>query len=370
MLNSKVYIFHFRPLENYPPIQNLLNFLNGATELEKVYCFSTHGQLEKYMVGKKVKIYRIGKVGGNKFFLWISYFVYNVLSLVFLLFKRPSKVMYFESLSAFPVYLYKKYINKNADVYIHYHEYTTYEEYQKASFIERLFHSLEREIYQKAKWISHTNKVRLNKFLTDEELFFDSKIHRIMPNYPSKKWTIQNKKWREGQKLKLIYVGYSLTQEGSYLKEVVSFLKSSEIPIELNIYCILQTDFVKSLEESSPNFTLKLHEALPYNQLPMMLSQHHIGMILYKAKTPNYIYNAPNKLFEYLSCGLDVWYPQEMKGIYYYDSNDTPKVLRLDFNKLERNSLKELIKSSGKINKMTYFAEEVYKKLLNKLMSC
>src|SRR5690606_26439029 len=163
--------------------------------------------------------------------------------------------------------------------------------------------------------------------------------------------------------------GYLLTEEGSYLSEIVYFLKSSSLPVELNIFCMQKTDFVKRFEESTAHCTLKLHDALPYEQLPKVLSQHHIGLILYKAKTPNYIYNAPNKLFEYLSCGLDVWYTQEMKGIYYYDSNDTPKVLRLDFNKLERNSLKELIKSSGKINKMTYFAEEVYAKILNKILS-
>lgn len=343
--------------------------MSESSEVENVYCFTTYGKLEKIKTASKVKVYRFGRLGKNKILLWFSYLVYNLLSLVFLFFKRPSKVMHFESLSAFPVYLYKRYMNKNADVYIHYHEYTTKEEYQKASFVERLFHSLERKIYRKAKWISHTNKVRLNKFLTEEGLFFDLKTHHTMPNYPSKKWTIQNSKWKEGQKIKLIYVGYSLTEQGSYLREVVSFLKSSQLPVELNIYCILKTNFVKRFEESTELFTLNLHDALPYDELPKVLSQHHIGLILYKAKTPNYIYNAPNKLFEYLSCGLDVWYPREMIGIHAYDSISQPKVVRLDFAQLNGLNIKELISTTANRNMMPYFAEDVYKFFLNKVLT-
>lgn len=365
---KKLIIFHFAPIEHYPPVQNLLNFLNDSNEVEKVYCFTTKGKLKQLdYQSKKINVYRLGSTYSTKLILWFSYLYFNLYSFFFLLFKRPRKVMYYESLSVFPIFLYKKVFNFKSDLFIHYHEYTSKKEYLNSRPIRRLFHTQEKNIYKNAKWISHTNEVRLKKFLNDEGITFDPKLHFTMPNYPSKKWAIQNNSWNEGQKLKVIYVGYSLTEQGSYLSEIVSFLKSCYLPVELNIYCIQKTDFAKSFEESTELFTLKIHDALPYEELPKVLSQHHIGLILYKAKTPNYIHNAPNKLFEYLSCGLDVWYPKEMKGVHEYDCEEQPKVLRFDFNKLNKYNLIELARPTKSTNNINYFAESVYSNFLKNI---
>jgi hypothetical protein len=52
--------------------------------------------------------------------------------------------------------------------------------------------------------------------------------------------------------------------------------------------------------------------------LPQVLSQYDVGLILYRCRTLNFVYNATNKLFEYLVCGLDVWYPPCMLGLKTY----------------------------------------------------
>jgi hypothetical protein len=74
-----------------------------------------------------------------------------------------------------------------------------------------------------------------------------------------------------------------------------------------------------------------------YAELPALLAEHDIGLILYKGNTINFVYNAPNKLFEYLRCGLDVWYPREMAGI-RRQCDRTPglPVREMDFTKLDQ----------------------------------
>ena len=41
-----------------------------------------------------------------------------------------------------------------------------------------------------------------------------------------------------------------------------------------------------------------------YDNLPTTLNKYQVGVILYKGHIPNYVYNAPNKLFEYLAAFL------------------------------------------------------------------
>ena len=79
------------------------------------------------------------------------------------------------------------------------------------------------------------------------------------------------------------------------------------------------------------------HEhGVEYDQLPALLRQFDVGVILYRCRTVNYQYNASNKLFEYLMCGLDVWYPPTMLGVKPYAREDVwPRVVEVDFENLE-----------------------------------
>ena len=65
--------------------------------------------------------------------------------------------------------------------------------------------------------------------------------------------------------------------------------------------------------------------------MPALLADYDIGLILYKAHTKNYKYNAPNKLFEYLVCGLKVFYPDVMLGIKPYI---TENIIPLNFKNM------------------------------------
>lgn len=374
MSRNNLYILHFRPIEYYPPVQNFIKTVLDSENSLTWSCITTNGLMKSIsFVG--FKTFRFGSFDSGKLSLWWTYLRYNFSAIIKLIVLRPNQLIYYESLSSFPAYLYKKFINKKAKLYIHYHEYTSPEEYKKSSPIEQFFHKLEKSIFPLADWISHTNNVRLNKFLLDEQLVFNKKVHQVLPNYPSKKWAILNNKRKQDEPLKLVYVGYSLTEEGSYLLELADFLVHSEIPIQLNIFCLKKNEFIYNLGGIKKNLTIEIFDELAYSEIPLVLSKHHVGLILYKAKTPNYIFNAPNKLFEYLSCGLDVWYPCEMQGIYEYDSNETPLVKRLEFNNLSDKKIMNLFscseksEESEKSEKFKYSAEEVYLNLINKILS-
>ncbi|NOG58411.1 MAG: hypothetical protein HND54_11800 [Bacteroidetes bacterium] len=314
-----------------------------------------------------IEVNRFGRLNSSKLLLWWTYLWYNFAALFLLLIHRPNLVMYYESLSAFPVYVYSRFINRSAKVYIHYHEYTSPAEYEKSSPVERFFHRLEKSIYGIVDWISHTNKMRLDQFLVDENITFNKVKHHCLPNYPLKKWAMPNQNWNGKDALKMIYVGYSLTEKGSYLSEIVEYLSQLTIKTTLSIFCLKQNDFLKQFEGTNGSLTIKVHKALAYEELPIILSQHHIGLILYKATTPNYINNAPNKLFEYLSCGLDVWYPQEMLGIHEYKTQESPKVVCIDFNFLKQVNINHLLLNENESRNITYFAENVYSQLIHRL---
>jgi len=77
-------------------------------------------------------------------------------------------------------------------------------------------------------------------------------------------------------------------------------------------------------------------KGVEYDDLPGVLRQYHAGVILYRAETLNYRFNETNKLFEYLSCGLDVWYSHRMEGIRPHARIDIcPRVIECDFENME-----------------------------------
>ena len=104
---------------------------------------------------------------------------------------------------------------------------------------------------------------------------------------------------------------------------------------------------------------ITLHEGIQYQELPDVLTKYDVGVILYTGHIENYIYNAPNKLFEYLACGLDVWFPDVMKGSMPYLTTETyPKVMAVDFNQLDQSDYLIMSDHTGLVYKEpVYFCE-------------
>lgn len=368
-MSNKLFVFHFRPIEDYPPVQNLLNYATQSSKFLKVYCFTSKGKqiLIKEKEGLDIKRWSASYRG--RLNLWFAYLIYTIGSLHILIRSKATDIVCYETISVLPVYLYVRFFKSDANTFLHFHEYRTPLESKSGSKLEYYLDGFEKYLLKRCKWVSHTNEVRLSKYLSDHGLKLDPSKHHELPNYPSKDWSKGNSKWQKGMPLKLVYVGYSLTEQGSYLKELLNYLDQQNADIGLDIYCLQENEFMRSLVREFPRIPIQLKKAVPYNDLAKVISQYHIGLILYKASTQNYIFNAPNKLFEYLSCGLDVWYPEEMKGIHSYDRIGRPKVLRLDFNHLEKYIFDDLVSGEEDQLNHQYTAESVYEKLISKIVA-
>src|SRR5687768_14856007 len=123
----KILVIHFQPLEKYPPVMNLLRFLSHENAGKAIiHVVTTAPAGRKSFFAKGIIIHRPARwstVMGAIKRAWL-YLSFNLGALWLLLRNRPSKVLYYESMSALPAAWYKKYFNRSAEVFVHYHEYT------------------------------------------------------------------------------------------------------------------------------------------------------------------------------------------------------------------------------------------------------
>jgi hypothetical protein len=336
---SCLVIVHFQPVEKYPPVVNFIRFVQQQQDYKRnLHVITTHPGDGKSLIDfPDVQVHRVEKwKNRGRVQRLLFYVFFNIKSLWILLKYKPGKVFYYETLSAFGPWGYKKLINKKSELYIHYHEYTSVQEYQAGMALSRWLHKKERQLYPLATWISHTNEDRMNFFLKDIGAALSLRTH-ILPNYPFSTWkekasTVKN---TGDQRIGFVYVG-ALSMQTMHTQQMAEFVAAHPETCYWDIYSDNHTtkaiDFLKAL--NAPNIFFK--GAIAYDELPLVLPKYDIGVMLYTGDTPNYEYNAPNKFFEYYICGLNIWFGKGMKGMYHYQvANKKPWVQCVDFNELE-----------------------------------
>ena len=371
---KKIFILHFNPIELYPPVQNVIHYAASHWTGNKIYIFTTTaGNLPFAQFATNashIEIIRLGQSGPSlsAFKRYIGYLQFYLGTFWQLMIKRPSKVMYYETLSSYPVYLYKKWMNPKADVLIHYHEYSSPVEYQQGMRLIRYFHRLEKWLYPKASWVSHTNDMRMERFEKDIAPSTVSNKH-IFPNYPPRSWQ-RPVKQHQNHPLRIVYVG-ALSLHTMYTKEFADWVSKQQGAVTWDIYTANIKDDAKSYITALPSDHITLHDGIQYQALPDVLSKFDVGVILYTGHIENYIYNAPNKLFEYLACGLDVWFPDVMTGSLPYITKGTyPKVIAVDFNQLSQSDYRNMADHTGLVYKEpVYFCEGLLESLGKQLIS-
>jgi len=357
-------IFHFLPIENYPPVLNLLNILNKTKGIKTV-CITTKGAQYEIKRFENIKIIRLGNTNSKRvqsLNLYLTYFIYNFVGFIVALFKATDSVLYYETLSSFIPVVLKKIRNKT-QLLIHFHEYTSKNEYEKGSAFTKWLNKLEHKIYDNADWISHTNNKRLELFIEDNKLNKTKHLH-ILPNYPPQEWQKYKKPKEDDDIVRIVYVGYTLCDESMYAKELITRV-SIQKDSELHFYLVKQSEKHIKLKHKLKADNVFFHPAVKYYDLPKILPNYDIGVILYKGITKNYKYNAPNKLFEYLAFELDVLFPKEMEGCNEFITSSTyPKVTMIDFSNINNVPIVK-----QKINKtykpLSFWAEETYKSIIN-----
>ena len=370
---KKLFILHFSPLELYPPIQNLLSYLKDNFSHKNIFVITTATNVavlkDFKSASSQTKIIHLGKSGQNLglFARYWSYLFFNLGSIIYLIIKSPSHILYYETLSAFPVYIYKRYFNKQSKVFIHYHEYTSPKEYEAGMILTKWFHNKEKWLYAHACWVSHTNEFRMNHFLNDIKPIELSNTH-VFPNYPSIKWgTLTDNKI--SNPLRVVYVG-ALSMDTMYTKEFAEWVMLQKGQVIWDIYSYNITAEAKAYLSGNDEW-ISLKSGVNYDELPPILKNYNVGVILYNGHIPNYIYNAPNKLFEYMACGLDVWFPGKLTGSHGYITHDTyPKVYAFNFTKLDQLSLNKVIDREGFSQKVSnYYSENVSGEIAQQLMT-
>ncbi|HLX92633.1 MAG TPA: hypothetical protein VKR32_13170 [Puia sp.] len=335
----KLAIIHFNPIELYPPVMNWVNFL-GEQEYPvevKVFSMKVPG-IPKSFQSKKpfIDILRSGNQKSKSIILrYWSYFLFYAKTTFTLLWWRPDTLMYYETYSSLPAVLYHKLAGRRPRLFIHYHEYTSPEDYLKQGKFYRLLHKLERIIYPVSQWLSHTNQERMQLFLKDNQ---DILIPHpfILPNYPPRSWKPRKVLPVHTTPLKIVYIG-ALSLETMYVKEFIDWVLQQKGEVIFDIYSSNCTEDAKAYLQSMESDLVHLYEGVDYFSLPEILAKYDIGVILYKGHLQNYIYNAPNKLFEYLACGLDVWFPDILVTTRNYVTTDSyPKVISIRFSELDQ----------------------------------
>ncbi len=348
---NKIAILHFSPLELYPPVQNFIEVFGKTNPTQSLYIFTTTSitkELDKFTAtASGTRIIRLGKSGQHitSYQRIQTYLLFYLGSFLYLLWLQPSRVLYYETISSFPVYLYRRFINKKVAVFIHYHEYTTPGEFEKGMMLTKWFHRLEKWLYPIAKWVSHTNLFRMQMFEKDISPVTITNP-QVVPNYPPKSW-YQPANDMKAMPLKIVYAG-SLSMDTMYTGSFAKWVVAQNGKVIWHIYAYNISNEAKTYLQSLQTNFIELKEGVNYRALPQILTQYQVGVILYMGHIPNYMYNAPNKLFEYLACGLDVWYPDIMTGIHAYDTNKTfPKVMPLNFNNLHNFDLDTVVSREG-----------------------
>ena len=330
----KVAYLHVLPLEYYPPARNVLTLMSRR-EGWKVRAWSSpnrRGLPEWNDSGVQVSR-RADASPRSSLPLRIAAFLgWHARTAAQIARWKPDALISVEPHSALAAWMYYHVFRGRAALFIHHHEY-----YSAIDFLGpgmrtlRSTANLERnDLFRRARWVSETNAERM-RLLREWTPQIADKAAYLLPNYPPAEWI--GRATRSGRtdqhgRIRLVYVG-SASFEDTYIREAATWVAAH--PDQLSLHVVSDNiradvwDWLRSL--ASPNITLD-SSGCDYDALPGLLTQFDVGLVLYKGNTLNFVYNVPNKAFEYLACGLDVWYPPEMKGMRIFHDNFPHQRLR------------------------------------------
>lgn len=366
---TKITIIHSLPLEYYPPVTNLINYLSIQKNIH-ITVFSTDNDKNRETYrNDSVEIHRFNDTGSlivrkgvtsliNSFKIYL-----NIAEI------KPDILIYYETFSVARSILPVLFI-KNKKLLIINHEYFSKQWYQTiASKSIRFLHMLEQKFfYQKANLISQTNRDRRDLFLKDHP-YIDKTKMILIPNYPSKNWSHKQKD-TQAKVLKTVYIG-TLSFDYSYVQEYCEWVIQQKGDILFDIYSYNLDEKTKTYLQGLQSPYIRIFDnGVEYNDIPKCLKNYHLGLVLYKAITKNYKFNAPNKIFEYLALDLDVWCSDKLITAKDYQRLDCyPKMLMVNFEKLKDFNIHKALNKEGlKYVPSPYVCEPVYEELLKELL--
>jgi hypothetical protein len=364
-------IIHFQPLELYPPVCNLLDYF-AKNSKDQIIVLTTKNKNKKLRVyknpSKQICFHRSPAIVSNSSLrLW--HYLYFYLNGLILLFKhQPKSVLYFDTISSWPALMYKKLKKSKVKLLAHYHEYCTPLEYANNMLLVKAMHKQEAKMYPHSyHWISQANEVRLQKMISDHHLQnINESVFHTMPNYPSRHWAKIRTSYRNSKKIRLVYVG-SLGYDTTYLEGLAQWVIKNKAQVTLDFYSHNMDEKAESFLALIEEEGIQFHGGVNYQELPEILINYDIGLVIYKPVSDNWIQNAPNKIFEYLACGLDVWFPKTMTYTLSLATEETmPKIIPVDFENLDELDFKKAVNRDGlHFKESNFFYENIYPDILD-----
>lgn len=370
----KIGYLHNLPLEYYPPACVSLDLL-GRQGKARVHAFTTVNRKgRKEYANKAIEIFRSRAVdpGANALARLVVAFWWHVQTALSLWKLKPEAIVYVEPHSAIAAWIYFRLLRGTARLFIHHHEYYEAKDYNRPGMrMPRLGSRLEKSyLFPRSEWISQTNEDRL-RLAQGEHPEASSTAWRILPNYPPQDWCRHSDGYREvvsTPPIRLIYVG-SASFEDTYIEEIVRWAAAHPQAIHLHIcgYNVAQDVWDWLSEKQFTNVTWNTM-GYSYEELPNILKEFDVGLVLYKGNTTNFIYNVPNKVFEYLACGLEVWYPAVMIGMKRFCEGQAAKLREFNFDDLDRLAPSNLAPIGGDaFDRFAFTAEQALTPLFEKL---
>ena len=337
----KVLLLHYFPLEQYPPAMNWIDVIGRHSDIDLTVLTTKVDDRDWYR-NDRVNIVRtrFPSVGHGRVRRLLRMLHYPRLGKRLITRLRPDVIWHCEPHSALAsAWGHRR--RRDSRVFIHYHEYRDPGHYHDPGmrWVHWVHRCERRRLYPVAEWISHTNPVRRAMFAADYPEVSGDNL-KVLANYPPASWqrpTGDQTIYDGGaEPLRMIYVG-ALSARDTYLPEVLRWVTSMNGRITLDLYSgNVASDAKDCLQQNAGPWICHHAEPVRYPELPDLLRRYHVGLIMYRGTTKNYVHNETNKLFEYLVCGLDVLYPGVVKGIDPHRRDDVrPRVLRADFEHLD-----------------------------------
>jgi hypothetical protein len=343
---KKLVLIHFQPIEKYPPVMNMINVLGVMEDLQCIV-FSMKAVDPWFNSPTNCKLVRWGRVSNQAIARYVGYIKFNIFSLIQLLFTKPTAIIAYETYSLWPVYWYQKW-NKSVRVHLHYHEYVSPEENQNSSIYLKYLHQLEQKLWSHKATLSHTNSDRMDLFLRDNT-FIDRKHTLIWPNYPPLSWLAvarEQKNITHTETIKLVHVG-AVGMATMYIEEMVNWVIAQEGKYSLAFITDNIDEQAKSFLDTQTSELILVRAGVNYFELPKVLLKYDMGLTLYNGHIPNHTYSVPNKVMEYLVCGLPVAYSKELISTRkFINEYQIANCVELDFSDLTGLQFQEKLKNT------------------------
>jgi hypothetical protein len=247
---------------------------------------------------------------------------------------KPDVLISIEPHSAIAVWLYFGLFGGDARLFIHHHEFYAREDFEsKGMRLVSFGYRLEKSnLFARAEWISETNLDRLKLLAVDAKI--DPRKGHVLPNYPPRRWVERafGGTVNGSDRFRIVYLG-SASLEDTFIEDFALWVAAHSDVVSMDVVGNnISDDAWLALEKiGAPNISLN-KQGISYDELPETLRNYDVGVILYKGRTKNFVYNVPNKAIEYLAAGLDVWYPTQMRSMKTFaEENPDLPLVEMDF---------------------------------------